>query len=76
MPGLENRMKVLKEIASENGIVLQLDEAASVSVEVCKGRKYFNIIINQPFLKQPLTVHGVRAFAGTTEFPKAKPARS
>ncbi|KAI4357839.1 hypothetical protein L6164_001762 [Bauhinia variegata] len=33
MPGLENRMKVLKEIASENSIVLQL-ECASVSVEV------------------------------------------
>ncbi|KAK7310036.1 hypothetical protein RJT34_07233 [Clitoria ternatea] len=32
MPSLESRMKVLKEIASENGIVLQLEEA-SVSVE-------------------------------------------
>ncbi|XP_040996772.1 uncharacterized protein LOC121242851 [Juglans microcarpa x Juglans regia] len=30
-PSLENRMKVLKEIASENNIVLQLEEAASIS---------------------------------------------
>jgi len=33
MPSLESRMKVLKDIASENGIVLQLEET-SVSVEV------------------------------------------
>ncbi|XP_061375137.1 uncharacterized protein LOC133317289 [Gastrolobium bilobum] len=33
MPSLESRMKALKEIASENGIVLQLEEASSVSVE-------------------------------------------
>ncbi|XP_027361712.1 uncharacterized protein LOC113869538 [Abrus precatorius] len=33
MPTLESRMKALKEIASENGIVLQLEEASSVSVE-------------------------------------------
>ncbi|KAG5026615.1 hypothetical protein JHK86_022529 [Glycine max] len=32
MPSLESRMKVLKDIASENGIVLQLEET-SVSVE-------------------------------------------
>ncbi|KAJ1385302.1 Vacuolar protein sorting-associated protein Ist1 [Sesbania bispinosa] len=32
-PTLESRMKALKEIASENGIVLQLEEASSVSVE-------------------------------------------
>ncbi|XP_014519933.1 uncharacterized protein LOC106776964 [Vigna radiata var. radiata] len=32
MPGLESRMKVLKDIASENGIVLQL-EVTAVSVE-------------------------------------------
>ncbi|XP_052199607.1 uncharacterized protein LOC127806394 [Diospyros lotus] len=29
-PSLENRMKVLKEIASENNIVLQIEEASSV----------------------------------------------
>lgn len=34
MPSLESRMKVLKEIAYENGIALQLEEASSVSVEV------------------------------------------
>ncbi|KAK7306944.1 hypothetical protein VNO77_39590 [Canavalia gladiata] len=33
MPSWESRMKALKEIASENGIVLQLEEASSVSVE-------------------------------------------
>lgn len=33
MPSLEIRMKVLKDIASENGIVLQLEET-SVLVEV------------------------------------------
>ncbi|KAJ0038600.1 hypothetical protein Pint_23292 [Pistacia integerrima] len=32
-PELENRMKVLKEIATENGIVLQLEEASSISSE-------------------------------------------
>lgn len=35
-PSLENRMTVLKEIAAENSIVLQLDEAASFSTQVCK----------------------------------------
>ncbi|KAI4313947.1 hypothetical protein L6164_026889 [Bauhinia variegata] len=34
MPSLENRMKTLKEIASENGIVLQLEDNCSVSVSV------------------------------------------
>ncbi|OIW02266.1 hypothetical protein TanjilG_15149 [Lupinus angustifolius] len=33
MPSLDSRMKALKEIASENGIVLQLEEASSVPVE-------------------------------------------
>lgn len=32
-PSLESRMKVLKEIASENNIVLQLEEAGSISTE-------------------------------------------
>ncbi|KAF5745277.1 hypothetical protein HS088_TW07G00860 [Tripterygium wilfordii] len=32
-PGLENRMMLLKEIASEKRITLQLDEASSVSTE-------------------------------------------
>jgi len=35
MPSLESRIKVLKDIASENGIVLQLEET-TVSVEVLK----------------------------------------
>ncbi|XLT59386.1 hypothetical protein S245_052463 [Arachis hypogaea] len=34
MPSLESRMKQLKEIASENNIILQLEEFSSVSVEV------------------------------------------
>ncbi|KAL1357330.1 uncharacterized protein [Arachis hypogaea] len=33
MPSLESRMKQLKEIASENNIILQLEEFSSVSVE-------------------------------------------
>lgn len=33
-PELDNRMKVLKEIATENGIVLQLEEVSTVSREV------------------------------------------
>ncbi|KAJ7943184.1 IST1-like protein [Quillaja saponaria] len=33
MPSLENRMKALKEIASENNIVLQLEESSSVSTK-------------------------------------------
>ena len=34
-PSLENRMEVVKEIASEHNIVLQFDEAF-ISTEVCK----------------------------------------
>ena len=34
MPVLEVRMKVLKEIAAENNIVLTLEETSSVSIEV------------------------------------------
>lgn len=34
-PDLENRMKVLKQIADENNVVLQLEEASFVSIEVC-----------------------------------------
>lgn len=38
MPSLESRMKALKDIASENGIVLQLEEASS-PVEVYNLRQ-------------------------------------
>jgi hypothetical protein len=34
MPSLENRMKVLKEIASENNITLQLEQVSSAIDEV------------------------------------------
>lgn len=46
-PSLENRMTVLKEIAAENSIVLQLEEAASFSTQVCKSTKKqeFEILI-------------------------------
>ncbi|KAK9276996.1 hypothetical protein L1049_006535 [Liquidambar formosana] len=33
LPSLENRMKVLKEIASENGIALQLEEPAPITAK-------------------------------------------
>lgn len=36
MPSLETRMKVLKEIASQNSISLQLEEVSSVIDEVQK----------------------------------------
>ena len=35
MPSLENRMMVLKEIATENNIVLQIEE---VAVEISKDK--------------------------------------
>jgi hypothetical protein len=38
LPGLERRMEVLKEIASEHNIVLQFD-GPSTSTEVCKFKK-------------------------------------
>lgn len=38
MPVLEIRVKVLKEIAAENSIVLQLEETTSVSTEVCNSK--------------------------------------
>ncbi|KAJ0094431.1 hypothetical protein Patl1_16467 [Pistacia atlantica] len=40
-PELENRMKAIKEIATENGIVLQLEEASSISSEA--GKKYKDV---------------------------------
>ncbi|KAF7808902.1 IST1-like protein [Senna tora] len=42
MPSLESRMKALKEIASENSIVLQLDEASPVLVEETSNAKTQN----------------------------------
>lgn len=39
-PDVENRIKVLKEIAAESGIPLQLDEgSSSASTEVSKSNK-------------------------------------
>lgn len=35
-PFLENRMRMLQEIATENGIVLQLDDVSPVIKEVTK----------------------------------------
>lgn len=38
-PDLENRIKVLEEIAAESGIPLQLHEGSSASTEVSKFNK-------------------------------------
>lgn len=41
-PDLESRMKVLKAIASENGISLQIEEESSITTEVGK-QHYFKL---------------------------------
>lgn len=40
MPNLDNRMRVLKEIASENNIVLQLEEPSSVTNDGNQNQNY------------------------------------
>uniref|UniRef100_A0A2P2M5E7 IST1-like protein n=1 Tax=Rhizophora mucronata TaxID=61149 RepID=A0A2P2M5E7_RHIMU len=52
-PDVESRMKVLKEIASENNIILQLNEASEETLDIRKKR-------DKPGLEAPITSIGTK----------------